>query len=248
MNLQGIGSIVSGIGSVFGGRKESKPKFNDYKKAARGSLQGTIQQARASGLHPLAALGHSIAGPSTTVGTSAGDRIAAAGEAISQAGAGKIGKEIAQSELRRNEAEIAEIEARTETLKTSTARALQGGPGGPINYGSPEATTSNGAGPNVQTKAPMLDIEQFEKRYDEPGALIAGVANIGKDASDNLKKGMSELGNWITKGERPPGLKDLRKDIKPRVVDRGTNKMPDVKAGGKTYRWHRGLQIWKEVK
>lgn len=134
--LEHLGGILSGIGSIFGGRQ--KP---DYAGAAAGSLRGTVKQAQKLGIHPLAALGHSMSTP--IVGDSAGDRIAKAGEAISRASEGAMAKKIAESEIRLNEAQRMQIEAQTETLKMNAAKALIGGPGGPVNTGDPEKTTED---------------------------------------------------------------------------------------------------------
>lgn len=190
MDLAGIGSIISGIGSIAGiFKKKDKP---DYAAQAGQSLKGTVEMARQLGLHPLAALGHSMATPWTD-GNSIGDQIGKAGEAISRAGEAKLAAKIAESEIQRNDAETAEIRARTETLKLNAARALIGGPGGPVNYGSPSDTTKPSPGYGPQNTGPYADPEKYMERYDEAGAMGAGATNLVRDAWNNLADGFVGL-------------------------------------------------------
>lgn len=53
---------IGAIGSLFGGRKKDR---TDYRRQAGDSLRGTVETARDLGLHPLAALGHSMGTPTT---------------------------------------------------------------------------------------------------------------------------------------------------------------------------------------
>lgn len=190
--LTGIGGIVSGIGSVFG--KQRKP---DYRGAAAGSLRGTVTMARKLGLHPLAALGHSMSSP--IIGDSPGDRVAQAGEALSRAGEGLMAKKIAESEIKLNEAQRMQIEAQTETLKINAAKALIGGVGGPVNLGDPEGTTDNKQrfpweGKLTPSWDPQaIDVEAAEQRYGDGGNIVAGFINAGVDAIRWGRKMIPEL-------------------------------------------------------
>lgn len=138
-----IGTLLSGVGSVFGAFGQKK---TNYKRQTADSLEGTVTKARELGLHPLAALGHPVGSPENTVNV--GDRIAQAGEAISRGAQGKMAGRIAESEIQMNEAQRKLIEAQTATIKMEAARALQGGPKGPINFGDPEETTEDVPGLN----------------------------------------------------------------------------------------------------
>lgn len=200
VDLVGIGSVISGIGSIFGKKKDK----TDYARQTGDSLRGTVTAARELGIHPLAAMGHPMGTPSTVMDT--GERLEKAGASMAQAGQGKLAAGIAQSEIALNEAQRKQIEAQTETLKFNTARVLMGGPGSPVNLGSPEDSTATNPWNNYDIDKTAQDAERAETRYAEPGSWLFGLRNMALDARVNLRdylkakeKEMSAYGGSVKK-------------------------------------------------
>lgn len=185
VDLVGVGAVLGGLGSIFGGSKPEGvqyPSFKTVKNTTRASLRGTVQEARRNGLHPLAALGHSVASPVASVtssGPSVGERIAGAGAALSQLGQGRLAQRVADAEIAMTEAQTKVYEMQALQLAREASAAMRMGPGGPGNYGSPEETTGVKEVPLVQ-------------RHERPGGPAVDVA-AGPDISEVIMGGAIDL-------------------------------------------------------
>ena len=96
----GIGSALSGIGSVASAFSSDKP---DYKHLKKG-IQWRVNDAKQAGVHPLYALGASVGSPTITTGSTGGDALQALGSVASQYGQATSQKAITAQQIKESEA------------------------------------------------------------------------------------------------------------------------------------------------
>lgn len=208
MDLMAIGTLMSGVGSMMGGGspRTRTPRFHrDSMNTARGSLRGTVLEAEARGLHPLAALGHSMASPTATVheaGVSAGDRIKAAGDSVSRYSEARLAKRQAEQSIELGDAQKKVLEAEAQRLKSEAAAAIRGGPGGPINYGSPQDTTLSPLPKDPKDGAVVSQRPGYERVYDKDGNFRD--IPVGPELDERL---MGYFDQAVIKANK--GIKDL---------------------------------------
>lgn len=136
-----FGSIVAGIGSIFGGLLGSKDAEKDRQlqlDMAKNRISWTAADARKAGIHPLAALGASYPGY-TPVGSPLGQGVARGAEHLGRAAdqATKKSDPVAASAIRVNDAQARLLEAQAQTLTLETKLAAIGATSGARNVSSP---------------------------------------------------------------------------------------------------------------
>lgn len=94
-----LGSILSGIGSVVSAFK--KPDTS----AARKGIQWRVADAKAAGIHPLAAMGLPITGPTYTAG-GPGEALQGMGQAVQDIQAGRAQRAQASQAVKESDARI----------------------------------------------------------------------------------------------------------------------------------------------
>lgn len=118
-DLFGIGTILGGLGSLFGSQGPSA------KKQSYGSVKGAIQAGAEYGLHPLASIGGAT-GYSPSGQTNPLEGI---GEALQKLGARNENKALAAKEKELIDAQIAESRSRTLMNVGNARRGLIGSQG-----------------------------------------------------------------------------------------------------------------------
>lgn len=204
-----LGEIVSGIGSIVGGLfgKKSADKANKQniqlqKDFAQQGIQWKVADAKAAGIHPLAALGANTVSfsPSVVGDSSLGTGIASAGQDLGRAinstrnqdqRLAAVQKSILDLELQGKSLDNRGKEIENALLASKLATSSQvGAPmqaaSGSNSLGIPGQASSKytrvDVGPFRSVPAPVSDAQVWEDRYGEVGAAAAGLGIMGADA------------------------------------------------------------------
>jgi len=122
MSLAGIGAVLGGLGSLFGGKQKT-----DYTGMKKG-VQWRVADAKAAGIHPLAAMGLPLASPMVTSGSHIGEGLSQIGAGLETREAAKLGRERADLENELLRAQIAQTRAGTASeLSTAQSRTILAG-------------------------------------------------------------------------------------------------------------------------
>lgn len=137
LDLLGLGSAASGLGSLAGGffgakqaKKSNKLAMRQFNAQMDQSIQRRVKDAQAAGIHPLFALGASVgasptlhAGQSDT-GSMIGEAIAGAGRAATNYAASKGLQRVQAAQIRSAEASATRDEAEAQ-LALSRAKTIE---------------------------------------------------------------------------------------------------------------------------
>lgn len=200
--LSGVGSIVGGIGSLFGKGKTSDPRSNIHSAA-----KGAREAAEKYGFNPLTLLQNGAAGFG---GTTQGSAPPLASIDIITGGLRDINDVVSGDAERRRQADILKMElAKLEMEKLRAGIVAVGQSGGAASVGggaptvgrsarassnlaspqvvsNPDRTSIQLFGGDVDPYMGMSDAEEYEKRYGEIGGAAFGIANLATDGIKNL--------------------------------------------------------------
>lgn len=211
-----LGEILSAGSSLLGGlfgkkssEKANKQNIQLQKDFAQQGIQWKVADAKAAGIHPLAALGastHSFS-PSVVGDTALPTAMANIGQDLGRAinstrsqeqRVQAIGTDIARAELTGKQLENQGKFIENQLLASKLATSSQVGPamaGGVNNTGMDGQNSSKftrvDIGPYRSVAANVSDAQKFEDRYGEVGAAGAGLV-IG--AADAAATGKAYLG------------------------------------------------------
>jgi len=192
-----LGGLISAGASLFGSNSAAKRQEKLSKEFAQHGIQWRVEDAKAAGIHPLAALGASThTAPGLPVG---GDAVAAglgkaADALLSERGA-------LENDLLRAQIEKTNSETSTEraTSRTIIANARRRGQTASTAPPPPEHTgrfIPGEPGPRVLTSDPRWsDAQKFEDRYGELSDFIFGPMILNDDATYRAS-GMPRGANW----------------------------------------------------
>lgn len=170
-----LGSLISAgssiIGSIFGSKERAKDRALQQRAMTHG-IRDRVADAKAAGIHPLAALGASTTGytPVGSGGIEAG--IASAGDAISKGMEQRLGERQAESSIKVNEAQAELLRAQTQTeIQNARHRAI-GVAGVKNKMTAPEAIQTPLGAFTPTTGTPSSNIE------DEVGGITAETVGL----------------------------------------------------------------------
>lgn len=192
-----FGEILGAIGSFFSAdraRKSANQLRDDTNLFNRTKIQTTVKDARAAGIHPLAALGSPVAGSwASPVAPYAGDAI---GEGISRIGDAVTkgaGNELVQLQKDAERARIANLNANTAVTladaesRTTLARARAAGQ-------SMDTADLVARGRPILTDRGFSDAQKFENRYGELSDFIFGPLIAEADLMKNTGMTVGQYG------------------------------------------------------
>lgn len=194
--LSGVGSIIGGIGSLFGKGKTSDPRSNIHSAA-----KGAREAAAKYGFNPLTLLQYGSNGfGGTTQGAAPPlasiDMITGGLRDINDVVSGDAERRRQADELKMDLAKLEMEKLRAGIVAVGQSGAASVGGGAPT-FGRSARAMSNVAEPQVVSNPDrtsvqfmgydtdpymgMSDAEEYEKRYGEVGGVAFGVANIVTD-------------------------------------------------------------------
>lgn len=149
------------IGGIFGARSQ-KDAIRAQNKANRTRIQTTVKDAKAAGIHPLAALGAAGAPMyQPIVGNPMGEGIAQgianAGTEISNASADKQNAGIDQLNKELTSAQIDLIKAQTGKVASEIQANARGGTTGATNFGNPSLPPNSLVGEQASNSPTLAD-------------------------------------------------------------------------------------------
>lgn len=216
-----LDSLIGGVGSLFGGALSSKAQDKAQKAsikeaqraeafaAARddNKLQRLVADAKSAGVHPLAALGSSIAGsfaspvsPSFTANTAMGDAVGAAASSfanmIPDKGAQQttqLQNDLLRAQIDKTKAESADIlaNATSRSLISKVRAAAIGGPGTTLtsaNVDEPPSRRTFVTPGGSFTTSPSTPAQVWEDQYGDLVGGFVGAGNFLSDSWDDYKK------------------------------------------------------------
>lgn len=225
-----FGALAGLAGSIIGGlfaKNEGDENRDLQQYYMDNATQIRAADARKAGIHPLAALG--LNAPSyqpvqTDTGSIIGNGIGNFGNSVERSGGlgGVLAtqQKVAESEVRKNDAEASLIRAQSRTL-IERARAQATGttvggvlpnPGSlPVEAVKPtQQTHLNVAGKQWEAHPGWTDTNAVEQRYgdSEIGAMVHGAGTLGADywwnvySPNNPNSSFSKTRRWLT--QNPP--------------------------------------------
>lgn len=210
-------SALASIGGSIIGGLFNKSEADKNRKAQATAIQTRVKDAKAAGIHPLAALGASV--NYSPVMSGFGDSIAAGANAAGQAmerseerarakPAEALAARLGDSQIRLNEAEIRlrEAQALNETAQARNAAigAVGGKTSNPANAADLEQSVRMPDGSVVKTVDPRMGMDWGE--WSNTVARNYGQYWVDKIKKDAAKYGKSRSGKpGYRKGTRPKG-------------------------------------------
>lgn len=225
-SLLGIGSIASGLSDLFGGGDDNKGEYDRQKEFAQMGIRWRVEDAKAAGLHPLAAIGAAGASYSPTIvaGDTPGQRLGRFTDTLRDMGQNTLRaqtatmtpeeKEMSLLALRRAQLGNQLLEAQI----TAEWASIMGQPGTPSMPSPVAGTAANGRAPAGMIKSqPSISISSAPGRPDVEAATtpltkkfdMGGGAQIllpSQQASESLESmgpgaaaaatGISALRGW----------------------------------------------------
>jgi len=141
-SIAGIGSILGGIGDLFGGDDDYQQRLqaDNQREFAKMGIRWRVEDAKAAGLHPLAAIGAAGASYSPVIAagdTGFGDRLSRVSESLRSMGQNTTRAQVAT--MMDDEREMAALSLRNAQLRNSLLEAqitsewasIMGQPGNP---------------------------------------------------------------------------------------------------------------------
>jgi len=177
-SLAGIGSIASGISDLFGGDSDYQQRlqYDQQKEFAQMGIRWRVEDAKAAGLHPLAAIGAAGTSYSPTIavgGDSLGTRLGRFSDTLRGMGQNTLRAETAT--MTAEEKEMASLALRRAQLGnqlleaqiTSEWASIMGQPGTPSMPSNLTAPAVNGRAPAGMIKSqPSISISSRPGRPD----------------------------------------------------------------------------------
>lgn len=176
-----FGEILGAIGSFFNAdraRKSANTARDEARIFNKTKIQTTVKDARAAGIHPLAALGSPVAGSwASPVAPYSGDAI---GEGLSRIGGAidkGMGSELEKLQLEAERARIRNLDANTAatladaTSRTTLANARRSGQSLDT---ADVATTTDRRSAMLGADPSWPDAQVYENRYGELSDFIFG--------------------------------------------------------------------------
>lgn len=217
-------SILSAISTGWGiardliGRSDAKRASNMADNARRTQIRTLVKDARAAGIHPLAALGSQVAG---NYGSPGG--MVYSGDATGDALRGWAGKEQSsletehlrlrnealRADIRRSDADTARIVADA-TSRSSIARAASATRGKDV-AGNPLSPNLAAGGITFRPSPLQSDIQMWQNRLGEPAEWMLFPVAAGLDIGNTIKHRLMGGVGW---GARS-GLKGRWPDAAP---------------------------------
>ena len=188
-----FGNILGAIGSVVGGifgNKSQQAQIDWQNKYAKNRLQWLAKDAKAAGLHPLAALGAGAPTYTPVGGNPLGAGIAEGMAQLGAASEAQVGKEVSRSYIEVNKAQADLIRAQTNTILAEAEANVRGGTTGARNVSDP-------------TKSPMLGAE-VNQRVDQ---AFSDLGAAGAPPSFEIQ--VSPSGQVIPSSKNPVGLEEI---------------------------------------
>jgi len=183
-SIAGIGSIASGISDLFGLGDDSdyqqRLQYDQQKEFAQMGIRWRAEDAKAAGLHPLAAIGAAGASYSPTIvagGDSLGTRLGRASETLRGMGQNTLRAEVAT--MTPEEKEMASLALRRAQLGNQLLEAqitaewasIMGQPGTPTMPSAVGGTAVNGRAPaGLIRSQPSISISSSPGRPDVEAA------------------------------------------------------------------------------
>lgn len=192
-----LGSIIGGIGSVVGSIFGSKERSKDRKLQLRAMTHGIrdrVADAKAAGIHPLAALGAATTSysPVGSGGIEAG--MARAGEAFGKAASGSMEKRIGESQIAVNEAQAQLYKAQATTEVVNARNRAIGVAGVKNKLPDPSVIKS----PSLTLKpAPGTKAQEIEDDVGGAIAEIIGIDRVIGGLDEQFKKDPRGLIKWL---------------------------------------------------
>lgn len=195
-----IGNIISAGASLIGGlfnRKEKQKANAQSERLMREAwsrddqfIQRRVADAKAAGIHPLAALGAQgsssyVTPVATTVGSSIGDAGAAIGRAVDQRQNAGYAKQLQALTLRKMNAEISLLDAQSRTAIASAQRMHRGME--MLPHPRPRYAGMHVAGKKTDHHPGWSDAERMEERYGNLVENLYGMGVLGADVYHNWK-------------------------------------------------------------
>lgn len=209
-----IGAGIGAIGNVLGGligsssaQKQHEDQMQFAWSSAMNKIRWTVNDAKRSGIHPLAALGSPVSSPmGTPVGASSaslGDAIGRAAELLANGINGKAAIERAEerdqleNELLR--AQIGHSNAETSALLTDAQSRSMIAKTRAAAIGGPSAKIQNMFGPDIPINPKMNQRQRdMEDRYGDID--VGGVQNLLQDIIDGKYGGIKWKEKPLTNG------------------------------------------------
>lgn len=197
-----VGGLISGAAKLFGGRAEQKAQakqahqnYLNEKEFAQSGIQWKVADAKAAGIHPLAALGASTTSFSpVSVGSSLSESIGGAGQDIGRAIAASASGETRASAASKA-AEALALERgslENELLRAQIASAVgKQGPATPAMPMDDSRYMIPGQGPTVDVR-PIKEKKDYE---DRPKMKLGGRVVLTDPQTSNVESAEDRYGD-----------------------------------------------------
>lgn len=206
-----LGDIIGGISSIIGGFQAAKAqkKANQLQeKSMKKGIQWRVNDAKAAGIHPLAALGANVNTLNPVPVTGLGDGIAAGGAALGNAAksyeareAENLSKELLKSQIRQMDSVTSLNAARSRSVIASMrSSAVQEGL--PLTGKLKPTNTAIRANGVDLPNAGWSDAEEVEAKYGDIVQNLYGAVNFGADLWKGYKDGPGKRSSQYVKKDR----------------------------------------------
>lgn len=188
------GSLIGAGSSLLGGAlgsssadKLNKKNIKLQKKFAQQGVRWRVADAKAAGIHPLAALGLTGSSYSPAFQTDPmGDALAQAGQTIGTGVRENRISPVERSIIRKNNAEADFANAQAALSLQARANQNQNSPVSSVSVAEPENTHLRLNEHTVVPVSKISDAEAFENRYGDIAQEAAGLVILGSDLAGNL--------------------------------------------------------------
>lgn len=187
-------SLISAGSSLLGGAlgasssaKQNKKQMELQKEFAQKGVQWRVADAKAAGLHPLAAMGLQGSTYSPAFQTNPmGDALAQAGQSIANGVRDNRISPVERSIINKNNAEADFARASAAASLQARANQTQNSPVSSVSVAEPENTHLRLNEHTVVPVSKISDAEAFENRYGDIAQEAAGLVILGSDIAGNV--------------------------------------------------------------
>jgi hypothetical protein len=182
----GWGDALGFVGGLLGDKATTSANNSNIalqKEMAQKGIQWRVEDAKAAGISPLAALGAQTSSPTIGVmaNTSVANAVSKAGQALSDKKINDLNAQLLESQIKNNNAQSTMYLAEAQRANSQASNVNQGG------------AMTMPFGWETWLQGPSVQQQEVEDAYGGVVGEAYGIGRFGQDLSDRLKRRIDKL-------------------------------------------------------